>query len=200
MVPRVLPENPSSVVVPRVLPENPSSVVVPRVLPENPNSEETSKRELFIKNEKKRRWQSMRYSPGGKRRRPRDLLSGSGDQPEDIPSERSEQPKEARANSESDETAATGASATPEGKADGHPRWRQSEQIGRNPGSEMSGRDVCYVTVPVDIRTRLEKVARWITTQIFGCPQVHLLTPRDADTFGIQQNFHLTMQIMALNG
>ena len=66
--------------------------------------------------------------------------------------------------------------------------------------SGTSDREVCYVTVPVDIRVRLEKAAKWITTQMFGCPQVHYLTPSDAHTFRLQQNLHLTMQVMTLKG
>ncbi|KAL8576113.1 hypothetical protein ACOMHN_001463 [Nucella lapillus] len=72
-------------------------------------------------------------------------------------------------------------------------------QITADSGSEKSDREICYVTVPVDIRVRLEKAAKWISTQLFVCPSVHLLTPRDAHVFSIQQNLHLTLQIMALN-
>ena len=217
----VLPEKPISAGLSRMLPEksnteglslllpeglscmipkdsSPSSVTEPRVLSViNPASDETSTRGLFIKNEKKRRSQSGRYSSRRKRGRPR----GRRDPSQDFATERSKRPQEVKANPlESNEAGTTTMSAASRDKEDGLPGRRHGRQIGADPGSKRSGRGACYVTTPADIRARLGKVAKWITGQVFGCPHVHMLTPKDADTFGIQQNLQLTMQIMALNG
>ena len=56
----------------------------------------------------------------------------------------------------------------------------------------------CVFDVPRDIARRLEKVARWICTQDFICPQSQLLTPSDARIFTDQQMNHLAMQLLSL--
>ena len=196
----LLPEKNSSEGLSRMIPKHssPSSVTEPLGLSViNPAYDEASARGLFIKNEKKRRSQSGRYSSRRKRGRPR----GRRDPPQDFATERSKRTQEARANPLMSNEAGTAPTSAASGdKEDGLPGRRRGRQTGADPGSKRSGRAACYVTTPADIRARLRKVAKWITSQMFGCPHVHMLTPKDADTFGIQQNLQLTMQIMALNG
>jgi hypothetical protein len=59
--------------------------------------------------------------------------------------------------------------------------------------------EVCYITVPEDTRSRVQKVAAWVHTQTFSAPRVHVLTPRDAAVCHLQQNLQLTLHIMALS-